>query len=111
VSREVALHNLLGRTVRDPNGREVGRIEELRAEIELHDGGNEYVVTEFHVGSFGAIESLAGAHFARMLLHRLGRFAPYESHAIPWDRLDLTDVQHPTTLDTIEQLKAKSRQG
>ena len=61
MSREVALHHLLGRTVRDPGGRKVGRIEELRADIELHEQGNDYVVAEFHVGSFGAVESLVGA--------------------------------------------------
>lgn len=111
MSREVALHSILGRIVRDPDGRKVGRIQELRAGIELHQGGNEYVVKEFHVGSFGAIESLAGAHFARMLLHRLGRFASYEHHAIPWDRLDLADPRHPKSLDAIAQLREKSRRA
>ena len=111
MSREVPLHHLLGRTVRDPDGREVGRVEELRAEIELHAQGNDYVVTEFHVGSFGAIESLAGPWFARQLLHRLGRFASYSSHRIPWDRLDLTDARNPKSLDTVEELKAKQRES
>lgn len=109
MSHEVPLHLLLGRTVRDPNGREVGRVEELRAEIELHEQGNDYVVTEFHVGSFGAIETLAGPWFARQLLHRLGRFAPYSSHRIPWDRIDLTDPRKPKSLDTVEELEAKQR--
>jgi hypothetical protein len=107
MSREVALHHLLGRTVRDPNGHRVGRIEELRAGIELHEKGNDYVVTEFHVGSFGAIETLAGAHFARQLLRRLGRFASYERHRIPWHRLDITDPRHPKALDTVEELQVK----
>jgi sporulation protein YlmC with PRC-barrel domain len=107
MTREVALHHLLGRTVRDPNGRRIGRIEELRAEIELHEHDNDYVVTEFHVGSFGAIETLAGAHFARLLLHRLGRFASYDHHRIPWNRLDLTDPRNPTSLDTVQELQAK----
>lgn len=109
MSREVALHHLLGRTVRDPNGREVGRVEELRAEIELHERGNDYVVTEFHVGSFGAVETLAGPYFARLLLQRLGRFAPYSGHRIPWDRIDLTDPRNPRSLDTLEELKARRR--
>jgi hypothetical protein len=109
MSREVALHHLLGRTVRDPNGRKLGRVEELRAEIELHEDGNDYVVTEFHVGSFGAIESLAGLHFARLLLRRLGRFAPYTGHVIPWHRLDLTDPRNPTSLDTVEELRARQQ--
>lgn len=107
MSREIPLHHLVGRIVRDPKGRKVGRLEELRAEIELHEDGNDYVVTEFHVGSFGAIETLAGAHFARLLLRRLGRFAPYSNHRIPWDRMDLTDPRNPKSLDTVEDLKAR----
>jgi sporulation protein YlmC with PRC-barrel domain len=110
VNRELALHHLLGRTVRDPDGRKVGRVEELRARIELHDGASDYVVTEFHVGSFGAIESLAGAHFARLLLHRLGRLAPYESHSIPWNRIDLRDPRNPRAIDTLEELRTRQRQ-
>ena len=111
MSREIALHHLLGRTVRDPNGRKVGRIEELRAEIELHEQGNDYVVTEFHVGSFGAIESLAGAYFARLLLLRLGRLAPYRGHSIRWDRMDLSDPNNPRSLDTVEQLEARQNES
>lgn len=107
MSREVALHHLLGRTVVDPDGRKVGRVEELRAEIELHEHGNDYVVTEFHIGSFGAVESLAGPYFARMLLHHLGRLVPYRGHVIPWNRMDLRDPRHPRTLDTLEQLRAE----
>lgn len=111
MSREVAIHHLLGRMVHDPNGRKVGRVEELRAEIELHEDGNDYVVTEFHVGSFGAIESLAGPYFARQLLHRLGRFSHYSGHRIPWDRIDLSDPRNPKSLDTLEELKAKRETG
>jgi hypothetical protein len=110
VNREIALHQLLGRTVRDPDGRKVGRLEELRARIELNADGNDYVVTEFHVGSFGAIESVAGAHFARLLLRRLRRFAPYERHSIPWDRIDLSDPRNPKALDTVAELRAKQSQ-
>ena len=111
MTREVPIHHLLGRSVRDPDGRTVGRIEELRAEIELHAEGNDYVVTEFHVGSFGAIESLAGPYFARQLLRRLGRFAPYTRHRIPWNRMDLTDPRNPTSLDTVEDLEARRKKS
>lgn len=106
MSREVPLHELIGRTVRDPDGRTVGRIEELRAEIRLQEQGNEYVVSEFHVGSFGAIETLAGPSLARLLLRRL-RFISYRHHRIPWDRLDLADPRNPRALDTLEQLRAR----
>jgi len=109
MSRELPLHRLLGRTVRDPRGRKVGRVEELRAEIQLNEEGNDYVVTEFHVGSFGAIESLAGPYFARLLLRRLGRFAPYTNHRIPWDRIDLSDPRNPKSLDTVDDLAARQQ--
>ena len=105
MSRELPLYELLGRTVRDPAGRRVGRIEELRAEIQLQEQGNEYVVSEFHVGSFGAIETLAGPYFARLLLRRLP-FLPYRRHCIPWNRLDLADPRNPRALDTREKLRA-----
>ena len=108
MNREIALHQLLGRTVRDPDGRKVGRVEELRARIDLHETGNDYVVTEFHVGSFGAIESLAGAHFARLLL---GRFASYERYRIPWNRIDLSDPRNPRALDTVEELRTRQPTG
>ena len=106
MSREVPIHYLLGHPVHDPHGRRVGRLEELRVELEQHEHGNDYVVTEFHVGSFGAIETLAGAHFARLLLRRLGKLAPYRNHRIRWDRMDLTDPHHLRTLDTVEALEA-----
>jgi hypothetical protein len=106
VNREVPLHALLGRTVRDPDGRKVGRIEELRAEIQLQEHGNEYVVSEFHIGSFGAVETLAGPYIARLLLRRL-RFIPYRHHCIPWNRLDLADPRNPRALDTLENLRAR----
>ena len=106
MSREVALHHLLGTMVRDPNGRRVGRVEELRAEIELHEHGNDYVVTKFHVGSFGALESLGGPWFARQLLRLLHPMTSYRSHSIPWHRMDLGDPRQPRTLDTLEQLDA-----
>ena len=109
MSREVALHHLLGSTVRDPDGRKVGRIADVRARIELHEGGSDYVVTEFLVGSFGTVESIAGPLIARQLLTRLGRFSSYRTHNIPWDRLDLTDPEHPKALDTLEQLEARQQ--
>jgi sporulation protein YlmC with PRC-barrel domain len=94
-AREIRLSDLVGRVVRDADGHKVGRIEELRAEIALEGGRNEYDVVEIHVGAYGALEALAGARFLRALSRRLGRAAGYESRRIPWDRLDLGDPEHP----------------
>lgn len=104
--REVLLHDLVGRVVRDADGEKVGRIEELDAEIELHAHGNDYVVTAFHVGAYGALERLAGAQFARAVLQRLGRLAGYEHHCVPWQEMDLRDPEHPRLTRRKAELRA-----
>ena len=99
-TREIRLHDLVGRKVRDVDGRSLGRIQELHAEIELHEHGNEYVVRAFHVGAFGFFESLAGSRFAWSAL----RFLRGRSHTIPWELMDLSDPLRPRLTRRIEQL-------
>jgi hypothetical protein len=83
-AREVYVSDLVGRRVLDADGRSIGRLEELVAEVELHVRGKDYVVTEFHVGAYGALEALAGARFARHLLRKLGKLVRYERRRVPW---------------------------
>lgn len=99
--REIRLHDLVGRQVRDPDGRSVGRIQELRAEIELHEHGNEYVVVAFHVGHFGVFGSLAGSRFAWQALRFLG-----QRYTIPWELMDLRDPSRPRVTRRIAELSA-----
>ena len=94
-SREVLLSDLVGRTVCDAEGRSIGRIEELRAEIELRDDGIDYVVVEYHVGTYGALERLAGLHYARHLMRVAGKTLGYLRYVIPWQWMVLTDARHP----------------
>jgi sporulation protein YlmC with PRC-barrel domain len=103
-AREVRLSQIVGRRVRDAVGRSVGRLEELRAEIELHSHGNDYVVVEYVVGAYGALEALAGARFARHLLRRLGRVGGYRRYTIPWERMDLGDPERPRLTCRAEEL-------
>lgn len=93
--REVTLSSLIGRRVRDADGVLVGRMEELCAEIELHRHGTDYVVREFHLGAFGWLEALAGAHVARALIRRLGAWGRYRRYVVPWDLMDLGDPANP----------------
>jgi hypothetical protein len=95
MSREVRLSDIVGRKVYDVDGRSVGRVEELLAEIELHERGNDYVVVEVHVGAFGALEALAGSRFARHLLRRIGPLGPYRHRRIPWTLMDFSDPLTP----------------
>jgi sporulation protein YlmC with PRC-barrel domain len=102
--REVSLTDLLGRKVRDVDGRVVGRLEELLAEIELRETGSDYVVREYHVGTYGLFEALAGGAFAQRLLRRLGRLTGYRRYRIPWSWLDISQPSHPRVMRRKEEL-------
>jgi sporulation protein YlmC with PRC-barrel domain len=104
--RAISLSRLVGRKVRDADGRPVGRLEELVAEIELHEHGNDYVVVEFHVEVYGALEALAGSHFARHFLRLFGRGVGYRRYCIPWDLMDLSDPEHPRVTRRAGELRA-----
>ena len=93
-ARQVRLHHLAGRKVRDVSGEFVGRIHELCAEIELHEHGNDYVVREFRIGTIGVLEFLGGSYFIRELLHTL-HLVRADRYVVPWEQLDLTDPEHP----------------
>lgn len=102
--REILLNHLVGTVVRDRDGQKLGRIEELLATIELHTGGNDYVVSEFHVGAYGLLEAFTGGAFARRLLQRFGRFARYRQFRIQWDQIDITDPERPRLNVSLSEL-------
>ena len=104
--REVLLNDLIGTIVRDRDGQKVGRIEELLANIELHAEGNDYVVSEFHVGAYGLLEAFTGGAFTRILLQRFGRFARYRQFRIQWDQIDITDPERPRLSISRSELEA-----
>jgi hypothetical protein len=101
---DVLLSNLHGRTVYDARGRKLGRLEELRAEIELHADGAAYVVTEYYVGAYGALEALAGGHFARHLLNLIAPVFRYKRYQIPWTAMDLSNPERPRVSIPAEEL-------
>jgi len=94
-TRTVALDDLIGRVVHDADGRRIGRIEELEAEIVLERGGNDYVVTRFGVGRLGAFDAIATGRVVRQLVRRITRATSYVHYAIPWDWMDLGDLTRP----------------
>ena len=107
-AREILLSDLVGRQVHDADGRSIGRIQELYAEIELHDHGNDYVVREFHVGAFGAFEALAGSRFAQQVMARLGRLTGHRALSISWELMDLSDPTRPRATKTLSELARSS---
>lgn len=90
-ARELRLELLLGRRVVDSAGEHVGRIEELVADAE----GGECRVREYHVGSLAMLESLGG-RLARSVL-RFVWPGVHRGYAVPWEKMDLADPDHPRT--------------
>lgn len=89
--RELRLGILLSRKFYDPDGREAGRVEELRAR---HDGG-DCVVEAYVIGSAGLIERLGARTTVRRLLGMFGVKGRHHSAVIPWDEVDWSDPEHP----------------
>lgn len=104
-ARTVSLSDLVGRAVHDVDGRRIGRIEELDAEIVLERGGNEYVVTRFGVGKWGPFDVIAHGHFVQQLDRRITRATSYVHYEVPWDLMDLTDLEHPRVKCTEGELR------
>jgi sporulation protein YlmC with PRC-barrel domain len=98
---EVHVELLLGRRVFALNGRSIGRIEEIRAEI---DTRHSCFVTEFLVGKYAFLERLSALSIGRAILQTLGA-RHEEGWRIPWDMLDLTDVERPRLLCKVNELR------
>ena len=104
MSKELRADRLIGRVVRDVNGRKVGKIRELVAEI-TDAGGAEYVVREFHLSIGGLVEALAGPYLLRVAADRLGRRPSLL--AVSWRDLDLSDAERPVLRRPLASLRAE----
>ncbi len=87
---------LVGRKVRDENGKVLGRI----AEIQARKRGHDYFVEEYHLGPAAYLETL-GISGARMIGLRFAR----EPKRIPWQKLDLSDPENPRFRGSREELE------
>ena len=94
-ARTVSLHDLVGRVVHDAEGRRIGRIEELKAEIAFERGGNDYVVTRFGVGRWGPFDAIASGRIVQQLVRRITRATNYVHYDVPWHLMDLSDPKRP----------------
>jgi hypothetical protein len=88
---DVHVEHLLGRRVRDADGRLLGRLEEFL--VEMVDG--EPCVTEFHVGGAAVVERIA-AFTMQLPFFRLIPFSR-RGYRIAWNDIDLSDSRHPRT--------------
>jgi len=90
-TRECRVELLIGRSVTDANGEVVGRLEEIVADYV----DDEYVVREFHVGAYAALERLGTGMLGRSLLRLIGGDRIYTGYIVPWRQMDLSDPEHP----------------
>jgi hypothetical protein len=103
MTREIRVDLLIGRMVRDPDRRRVGRIRELVGEV-ARPGSGDYVVREFHLSTGGLVEALGGAQLARVCAERLGRRS--NRIVVGWRDLDLTDPARPRLRRPLAELAA-----
>ena len=93
---EIHIELLLGRRVLGLDGEPVGRIEEVCAEPQ----GGDLAITEYHVGAYAALERLSASS---MRLFGFGR-QRRRGHRVPWDKLDLSDPEHPRLTCPVAEL-------
>src|ERR1041385_3249317 len=99
--KELHVELLLGRRVFALNGKSIGRIEEIRAEV---DSRHSCFVTEFLIGKYAFLERLSALSIGRAILQTLGARED-EGWRIPWDMLDLSDWEQPRLLCKVNELR------
>jgi len=98
--RNVHVETLIGRRVRDPNGKAIGHVEEIQAKW----SGKECLIEEYHLGPAAFLERL-GISTARFI----GWPLTHKPLRIPWGQLDLSDPDRPRLRCTVEELKKMTR--
>lgn len=82
--REINIELLVGRAVISKTGKTIGHIEEMRAE----EQGDDLVITEFHVGSYAAMERVSAYSIGARLLTLLGLRRQRGGYRIRWDQIN-----------------------
>jgi sporulation protein YlmC with PRC-barrel domain len=96
--KTIHLELLLGRQVRDSEGKKVGRILAVRAMVD----GEDCVVREYHLGTAALLTRLglsAGA-IAGLPVHS-------EPLRVPWEVMDLSDPGKPRLKCSLAELKGR----
>lgn len=103
---EVHVELLVGRRVRDPSGRVVGRLEEIITD----DREGAHFVKEFHVGQYAMLERFLGGSVGRSMLRLIGAGAR-RGLVVPWDAMDLRDPRVPRITRPADELRAPRDRG
>jgi len=88
---EINVELLLGTNVRDVDGDDIGRIEELRVERDE----KALLVDAYLIGASALIERLSAWTLVRPVTRFLNSRKLYSVYRVPWQDMDLTDPLHP----------------
>lgn len=99
-SQEVHIQTLLNRPVVALNGRRIGRLEGILI-VQLDQ---QYVVSEFLVGTFALLERLAALSIGSSVLRVLRLAHKNGGYRVRWDQLDISDPVRPKLLCSVEDL-------
>ena len=103
--RQLHVELLLGEKVFALNGLSIGRLEEIRTEI---NRGHLYV-TEFLVGSYAFLERVAAWRLGRAVLRVVGA-QKREGYRIRWDQIDLSDPRRLRLTCELDELMPMRRE-
>src|SRR5436190_22899074 len=98
--QEIHLELLLGKRVFALNGQPLGRLEEVRAELNAR---GYCFVSEFLIGSYGVLERLSAWRMGRMILRTL-HLRRKQGYRVHWEQLDLSDPRRPQLTCEVDEL-------
>ena len=99
-TQQIHIERLLGKRVFALNGRSVGRLEEIRAEVTK----DHCYVTEFLVGSYAMFERLSSLSLGRAMLTLFNLRKDKHGYRVTWDQLDLSNPERPRLLCNVTDL-------
>jgi sporulation protein YlmC with PRC-barrel domain len=88
---EINVERLLGTKVRDVDGSEVGRIEEVRVERD----GDSCFLEAYLIGTSAVIQRLSAWTLVRPIERLLNTRKIVTVYRVPWEEMDLSDPRHP----------------
>ena len=97
MSQRVRFEHLMGKRVRNPHGRVIGRIEDARIEPE----GEDYVITHFLIGPADRLAQIRAFLGELPTLRSVGIGKERDLRPFPWHWIDLTDPERPVLVSEL----------
>jgi hypothetical protein len=100
MTAELHVELLLGRVVRAGNGHAIGRIEAIHAEPD----GDDFAVTEFHLGRYAFLERLAVSPIGGALLDTFRLRKRSAGYRVRWNQTEFSDPDRPKLTVSVPEL-------